>query len=191
MARIPKNSVSLAGEFATLSQLIVRGYVATMTLGNTKAIDILVFNPDSGQSYQVEVKTNFQDRNAPTNSRLFGRYVSDWQMNAKHETIVDPNLFYCFVHINSPRNEPSSYNYRFFVVPSSVVAKYVMEENRAWVAAKSGRKSGTRRTFRIGLPNEREIISPAPLASDYEDKWELVTAPSVIVTPDAEETSDQ
>jgi hypothetical protein len=77
MARISRNSVSLAGEFAALSQLMVRGYVASMTLGNTKAVDVLVFDPETKQSYQVEVKTNFQSRNSPTNSRLFGRYVND------------------------------------------------------------------------------------------------------------------
>ena len=36
---------SLAGEFAALSQLALRGYDANMTLGRTKAVDILVSNP--------------------------------------------------------------------------------------------------------------------------------------------------
>jgi hypothetical protein len=51
MARIPKNSVALAGEFAALSQLAIRGYNASMTLGNTKNIDILVFDPVTKKAY--------------------------------------------------------------------------------------------------------------------------------------------
>ena len=49
MARIPPNSVALAGEFAVLSQLTLRGYDASMTLGHTKNIDILVRHPDTGR----------------------------------------------------------------------------------------------------------------------------------------------
>ena len=45
LTRINRNSVSLAGEFAALSQLALRGYDANMTLGRTKSVDILVSNP--------------------------------------------------------------------------------------------------------------------------------------------------
>ena len=39
--KISHNQVSLAGEFAVLSQLALRGYDANLTLGNTKGVDIL------------------------------------------------------------------------------------------------------------------------------------------------------
>src|SRR5262245_32284853 len=55
LAKINSNSVSLAGEFAVLSQLALRGYDANMTLGRTKSVDILVSNPVNGQMYQLEV----------------------------------------------------------------------------------------------------------------------------------------
>src|SRR5262249_29070726 len=45
LTKINRNSVSLAGEFAALSQLALRGYDANMTLGRTKSVDILVSNP--------------------------------------------------------------------------------------------------------------------------------------------------
>ena len=45
MSGINTNSISLAGEFAALSQLALRGYDANMTLGRTKSVDILVSNP--------------------------------------------------------------------------------------------------------------------------------------------------
>src|SRR5215813_12795982 len=122
MARIPKNSVALAGEFAVLSQLVIRGYDASMTLGNTKQIDILVFDPTTKKAYQVEVKTNHERRNGPTASKLFGKFVTSWQMHAKHERITDLDLFYCFVHINTSRTELPKHAFRFFIVPSAVVA---------------------------------------------------------------------
>ena len=36
------SQTGLAGEFYTLAQLTQRGYIATLTLGNTKGVDILV-----------------------------------------------------------------------------------------------------------------------------------------------------
>ena len=81
MERIPKNSVGLAGEFATLSQLALHGYDASMTLGNTKNIDILVFNPKTNKTRQVEVKTNLEKRKGPTDSELFGIFVTSWHIH--------------------------------------------------------------------------------------------------------------
>jgi hypothetical protein len=107
-----------------------------------------------------------------------------------HEEIEDSNLFYCFVHINSPRVALSTHTFRFFVVPSAIVANYVRQEHQAWLDAKSTRKRSDRRTFRIGLLNDCEIRVPAPLASLYEDKWELVASPAVSLTPDENESPD-
>lgn len=173
MERIPRNSVALAGEFAALSQLMLRGYDASMTLGNTKSIDILVFDPKTRARYEVEVKTNLEARKSPSNSKLFGRFITDWQMDEKHESIETPTLFYCFVHINSPTKGPSKNQFRFFIVPSKIVAKYIRDEHRLWLREKPGRSDTPRRLFRIGLLNDRDIAVPAPLAEKYEDNWEF------------------
>src|ERR1700722_11798302 len=94
-----KNTVSLAGEFAVLSQLALKGYDANMTLGRTKGVDILVSNPKTGRMLKLEVKTNFRStRNGGSNSRLFGNFLSAWMMNEKHEGMRDPDLFYSFVN---------------------------------------------------------------------------------------------
>ena len=55
--RTNPNSIALAGEFATLAQLALRGFDANLTLGNTKNVDILVSDPRSGKMYKLEVKT--------------------------------------------------------------------------------------------------------------------------------------
>lgn len=172
MSRISRNSVSLAGEHAVLSQLMLAGYNANMTLGNTKNIDILVLNPETDETYQVEVKTNLEKRKSASDSRLFGRFVTDWQMDKKHEAIEKRTLYYCFVHINMcTQDESVKYKFRFFVLPSNVVAKYIREEHRLWLDDKPGREDTDRRLFRIGLKNEREIKVPAPLAEKYENNW--------------------
>ena len=46
----------LAGEFYALAQLTARGFNASLTLGNTKGVDILVINKKN-KGYKVEVKT--------------------------------------------------------------------------------------------------------------------------------------
>ena len=61
MMETNNNSVSLAGEFAVLSQLALRGYDANMTLGRTKSVDILVSDPVNLKMYKLEVKTNYQN----------------------------------------------------------------------------------------------------------------------------------
>jgi hypothetical protein len=47
----------MSGEFLTVGKLFKRGYQASITLGNAKAVDILVFNPITDRSFAVEVKT--------------------------------------------------------------------------------------------------------------------------------------
>jgi hypothetical protein len=184
MARIPRNSVGLAGEFAVLSQLTIRGYDAALTLGHTKNVDILVFDPATNTSRQLEVKTNLEQRNGPTNSRLFGKFITGWQMDRKHETIASPDLFYCFVHINTPRTGPSKYSFRYFVVPSEIVAVYVRDEHALWLRDNPSHRTSDRRMFRIGLPNEQEFPEPAPLASLYEDNWGQIASPATTVAPE-------
>lgn len=170
MAKINNNSVSLAGEFAVLSQLALRGFDAIMTLGHTKGVDILVSEPRKNKMYQIEVKTNFKNsRNKPSLSRIHGKTVSGWIMNKKHESTISPTLFYCFVNISKDTN-----NFKFFLIPSRVVAKYVKEQHALWLREKRKErkkvKDSDMRVFRIGLKGEKySIITPA--AGDYENNW--------------------
>ncbi|MBI5554217.1 MAG: hypothetical protein HY917_05790, partial [Candidatus Diapherotrites archaeon] len=53
---------NLAGEFAVLSQLAIRGLVGTLTLGNTKGVDILVLNSETNKMFKLEVKTTLKQK---------------------------------------------------------------------------------------------------------------------------------
>src|SRR3989344_9688840 len=105
MKRTDKARVSLAGEFAVLSQLALLGKDANMTLGNTKGVDILVADPVTGQMLKLEVKTNYRKiRSEVANSRIFGKILScsGWILkkeNGEYDEKKDANLFYCFVNI--------------------------------------------------------------------------------------------
>ena len=164
---------SIAGEFAVLSQLALRGYDANMTVGRTKGVDILVSMPD-GRMYRLEVKTNWKrSRSAGGSSALFGKFVSAWMMGEKHERLTDPLLFYCFVNIS-----PDGKSFRFFVVPSAVVAKYVKVQHRLWLDADAKHsRENTLRTFRIGTKGEHYPV-PTPCAEDWENNWEFKNEPA-------------
>lgn len=169
MQKIDKNNVSLAGEFAVLSQLALRGYIANMTLGHTKGIDILVAEPKAaGRMLKLEVKTNYHSsRSGGGTSTIFGKFLSAWMMGEKHEIITDPDLFYCFVTINQSTNI-----FRFFIVPSKVVAEYVKKEHQIWIDGDSKRKNNIMRTFRMGVAGEKYRL-PTPIDKKYEDNWDF------------------
>ena len=142
MAKINSNDVSLAGEFAVLAQLALRGYVANMTLGRTKGIDILVANPDTGRMRKIEVKTSQKSLKV------------GWMMSEKHERINDLDLFFCFVNITIDSD------FRFFIVPSAVVADYVTRSHKQWADEKPSRKRAPQCGFFSSPKPAKNIQSP-------------------------------
>jgi len=167
MKNLNKNSVSLSGEFAVLSQLALRGYDANMTLGNTKGVDILVSNPITGKMFKVEVKTNL--RNVPSKSGNSGLTLS-WILNKKAERISESNHYYCFVNINKKTN-----TFRFFIVPSKVVADFITKGHNKWLKDDLNHKDNPLRQFRIGLEDKSKYEFSIPIAKDYENNWKFQT----------------
>jgi hypothetical protein len=150
-----KSQIGLAGEFYTLAALTHRGYVATLTLGNTKGVDILVTNQEINRLFKVEVKTTSLKLRK---ERLFGQslfYI--WAMSLKHEKIADANLVYCFVALGGPEERP-----RFFLVPSLEVSAYVTWQHQHWLdTRKNPVKDTTMRNFRIEEDDPK----------NYQDNW--------------------
>lgn len=163
---ISKNQIGIAGEFAVLSQLALRGYDANMTLGNTKSVDILVSNPESKNLYKIEVKTHY-DSNSYC-SKDFGYIESHWRMQQKHETIEEPNLFYCFVSIAHDTN-----HFNFYIIPSFIVAQFVRDSHRYWLNGDSKRKDSMIRSFMLGKEGETYGVQ-MPLLEDYKDRWDFL-----------------
>jgi penicillin-binding protein-related factor A (putative recombinase) len=116
------NHSNLAGEFYALSRLLLEGYDASLTLGNTKGVDILLINK-IGKQFKVEVKTS----TTIMNEKIFGGKNIRWMMNKKHEDLIDPNLVYCFIYISKEKK------YSLFIVPSKKVAEYCKWESEHWI----------------------------------------------------------
>lgn len=163
MLDLSNNSISLAGEFAVLAQLALHGYDANMTLGNTKSVDILVADPISKRMFKIEVKTHY--RKTTSKSKLFG-HTLDWIMTDKHETIIDSDLYYVFVNISQGQH------FRFFIVPSNIVAKYVKDSHQYWLTTKTPESDSELRRFRLGLDDGSYPVD-TPLLKNHESRWDF------------------
>lgn len=123
-SRLSGIQVGIAGEYLVAAELSRRGYVASLTLRNTRGIDILASNKDATKSVGIQVKTS-------------QRATADWVMSKKAEQDLAENLFYVFVSL--PPHAPAS----FHIVPRKVVGQYVRESHGRWLATPGKRGHGT------------------------------------------------
>ena len=105
----------MAGEYFVAAELSRRGYIASISLRNTRGIDILATNAAASRSVTIQCKTS-QSRNG-------------WMLNDKCESFFSENHFYVFVALGGPLERP-----RFHVVPSAAVAKHVRDDHNSWLA---------------------------------------------------------
>jgi hypothetical protein len=145
--KIPPVLVGVAGEYYVAAELSRRGLIASISLRNTRGMDILVTNQDGSRSVTIQVKTS-------------QKKGTSWLLHKKAESFVSRNHFYVFVRLGK-RNERAI----FHIVPSKVVAKYIKKSHRRWLArpGKGGRphNDSTMRQFK-----DRE--------EEYVEKWELL-----------------
>jgi hypothetical protein len=155
-------NIGLAGEYYVLAQLAERGLVGSLTLSNTKGVDILVTNQRLNTLFKVEVKTT---RKPPYRERLFGpEPFYGWPMSQKHESVRDPRLYYCFVLLRGADQLP-----RFFIVESDYVANYVRRQHQQWITARKGQVKDTPiRRFRIPVSDPDKFESRWSVFSDSE-----------------------
>jgi hypothetical protein len=163
---ITKNQISLAGEFAVLSQLALHGFDANLTLGNTKGVDILLSNPETGKMRRLEVKTHSNNR--PFQNKRLGKIIGKWRMGDKHEMMNDEDLFFCFVTIENVTD-----NFEFYIVPSKVVSEYVKWSHTDWLAENPKHRDTPMRSFDLGT-KEHAYNHPVPMAEDYRRRWDLL-----------------
>ena len=136
----------VSGEYFVAAELSRQGYIASITLRNTKGIDILASNADASKSASIQVKTNRGSRKG-------------WLLNKKAEDYFDDNLFYVFVNLND--GQPPN----FHVVPSKVVAATVKKGHARWLAT-PGRNGRRHKDNPIRNFWDRE--------DQYLNRWELL-----------------
>jgi hypothetical protein len=83
----------MAGEFLTAGQLLKRGLLVCVTMGNAKAIDLLVHNDRTQKDFHVQVKT-------------MRKKCAGWFMKRP-----DREHIYVFVLLNGPSEQE-----RYFIV---------------------------------------------------------------------------
>jgi hypothetical protein len=145
-AKLPKILAGIAGEYLVAAELSRRRYVATLTLRNTRGIDILASNTDATKSVGIQVKT--AQRGAPR-----------WVMSKKAEHDVAENLFYVFVCL--PPGRPAS----FHIVPRRVVGQSLPGEHARWLAT-PGRRGQAHQDSNLRTFRDRE--------NAYKDRWDLL-----------------
>lgn len=150
MGKINKISPILAGvsgEYFVAAELSRRGYICSVTLKNTKGIDILVCNEDASKTLGIQVKTNQINK-------------VEWILNEKCERLTDENFFYVFVNLRKINELPE-----FYIVPSKIVAKFTSFNHSKWLSGKG--KSGKQR-------NDSNMRKFRDMEKEYLNRWDLL-----------------
>jgi len=137
----------VAGEYFVAAELSRRGYIASVTLRNTRGIDILASNTDATRSVGIQVKTR---QGAETT----------WVLSKRAEEVPDgdvaSNLCYVFVSLNGA--EAPSY----YVVPRAIVASRVSTNHQDWLAS-PGKKGQAHR--------DNPVRNFSDSKGEFRDAW--------------------
>lgn len=140
MSKINRVLVGVSGEYFVAAELSKIGYIASITLRNTKGVDILCSNSDATKTVGIQVKTNYGSNNS-------------WILDKKAENYIAGNLFYVFVNLNKGQSPP-----KFFIVPSQDVASYVKNGHIKWLSNPK-HKNTSMRKFDIVKGNEGKYLN--------------------------------
>ncbi len=117
MTKLPSILAGVLGEYFVAAELSRRGFIASISLRNTRGIDILVTNQDSSRSLTIQCKTS-------------QKKDKSWLLSEKSETFIAENHFYVFVSLGSLDEKPD-----FYVVPSKIVAETIFKSHRDWLSS--------------------------------------------------------
>src|SRR5258708_29114389 len=92
--KIPSLLAGVSGEYFVAAELSRRGHIASISLRNTRGIDILATNQAASQSISIQVKTNQLSQ-------------STWMLNEKGEDFFSETHYYVFVVLRELGERPS------------------------------------------------------------------------------------
>lgn len=137
----------ICGEYYVAAELSKRDIIATLTLKNTRGVDILASNLNSTRTVAVQVKSTHKPKN-------------EWLLKSASESFISKDHFYVFVRLNKLGERPD-----YFIVPSAVVAEYVKTNHSKWLSTPG--KNGKKR-------NDSTLRKFKALTNEYLDAWELL-----------------
>jgi len=144
--KIPSILVGVAGEYFVAAELSRRGYIASISLRNTRGIDILATNQSASRSITIQCKSKQVARKT-------------WPLDKKNESFVSDDHFYVFVAFTGVEERP-----RYHIVPSRVVARYVTTSHRRWLNT-PGRDGRQHKDSKMRQFEDR--------ADKYLERWDL------------------
>ena len=137
----------VAGEYFVAAELSRRGFIASITMRNTRGIDILATNAEAKRAVTIQCKSS---RNKS----------KSWILSDKAEHFTAKNHYYVFVKLGAETERPA-----YHIVPSKDVAKYVGNSHRTWLKGKKpdgGQRKDT--AMRVFIDAEDK----------YLEKWDLL-----------------
>jgi hypothetical protein len=145
--KINKILAGVAGEYYVAAELSKRGYIASITLRNTKGIDILCSNYETSKTVGIQVKTNSGSKRS-------------WILTQKAENYFSHNLFYVFVNLNNNLEQPT-----FFIVPSKIVANYCKNSHKEWLQTPGKR---------VAAHKDNPVRNFKDFDGKYLNRWDLI-----------------
>lgn len=146
-AKLESTLVGVAGEYLVAGELTLRGFIASISLRNSRGIDIIASNADGSRSVSIQVKTNSDG-------------TQKWILNKKSESFHSENHFYVFVALRGLEQRPN-----FHIVPSKVVAEYTNTSHAQWLIG-TKRDGSARKDSSIRIFRDHE--------QKYLEAWELL-----------------
>ena len=137
----------VAGEYFVAAELSRRGYIASISLRNTRGIDILATNQDASRTITIQCKTNQLGLKA-------------WMLNEKSEEFHAENHYYVFVALGNPILRPN-----YHIVPSATVAEFITENHKKWLGT-----PGSKGQPHVDTP-VRKFIDPD---DNFLECWDLL-----------------
>lgn len=136
----------ISGEYFVAAELSRRGFITTLTLKNTKGVDILASDEEAKKTIAIQVKTTSKNKN-------------EWVLTEKSESFVSDNHYYVFVRLNH-LGSPS-----FHIVKSSVVANDVKASHQRWLDTPA--KDGSAHN-----PSSMRIFRDEE--DKFKDRWDIL-----------------
>lgn len=164
--------LGLAGEYLVCAELLMRGYKAQLTLGNAKAVDIILLDNKSHTYKTIEVKTSMHTSHVITN---FAKYIDH---NTGKLKTIHPD-FWIFVQFT---NQQGVLNPVFYIATHQEVNNLQFTRNNnigasSWLNLFNKQRNANNGILKRGCDNitwkQLNQISPQGIYQ-FKDRWNKI-----------------
>ncbi|MFN3700934.1 MAG: hypothetical protein ACK4VI_05340 [Alphaproteobacteria bacterium] len=154
-----------AGQYFTAGELSKRDFIASITLGNCPATDILCSNLDATKFVHIQVKTYVLG-----STRVM--------VGKKSEINYGPNFFWILAGIPLADTDKDK-DCEYYIIPSKVISDTVKKNHKIWAegTGKNGQKRNGETSARIVFIGEKQAekyYQDGFNFSEYKNAWGLI-----------------